>query len=89
MICLPHVSADSQGLGRGIGGVPRFVGPMGVRKSWSRSKQQQHQQQQQPQARLYPIVEDLAKDDDENQETKNMINAFLTRDDRNTFIGKL
>jgi hypothetical protein len=34
-------------------------------------------------------VEDLANDDDENQETKNMINAFLTRDDRNTFIGTL
>jgi hypothetical protein len=32
-------------------------------------------------------VEDLANDDDENQETKIMIHAFLTRDDRNTFIG--
>lgn len=73
--------AESPHLGRGGGG-PRLFGPMGVRKSGSQSQRQQHQ-------RLYPIVEDLSKDDDENQETKNMINAFLTREDRNTFIGKL
>ena len=54
---------------------------MGIRKPGSQSQRQQQQ-------RLYPIVEDLNKDDDENQETKNMINAFLTREDRNTFIGK-
>jgi hypothetical protein len=81
VLSLQSCHAESPQLGRGGGG-PRLFGPMGVRKPGSQSQRQQHQ-------RLYPIVEDLTKDDDENQETKNMINAFLTREDRNTFIGKL
>lgn len=40
------------------------------------------------QKQRFPIVQDLANDDSENQETKEMIDAFLTRDSRNTFIGK-
>lgn len=77
-------------LGDGTGGA-RLFGPRGIRKPGSSGTTSRpshyranQQQQQQP---LYPIVEDLAQDDDENQETKNMISAFLTRDDRNTFIG--
>ena len=35
------------------------------------------------QRKQYPIVEDLS----DEQDTKEMINAFLSRDSRNTFIG--
>jgi len=41
------------------------------------------------QKQRYPIVEDLAKDDSDNQETKEVIDAFLTRDSRNTFIARV
>jgi hypothetical protein len=62
------------GILRGGNSGTRF-GPVGIRKQASQKQQ------------FFPIVEDLAKDD-ENQEMKNIVSSFLSRDDRNTFIGK-
>jgi hypothetical protein len=70
---VPRISPHH--IARGGNSGTRF-GPVGLRKQGSQKQQ------------FFPIVEDLARDDNENQEVKNIVSAFLSRDDRNTFIGK-
>lgn len=65
------------------GAVPRqprwSSSPAGIRRPGSGQRQQQQQ---------YPIVTDLDDQIDDDTSVKAKIDSFLTRDSRNTFIGR-
>lgn len=75
---------------RGINPSSRYYSNV-IQKSINNYKNSSEQQQSQQYQGEYPTVEDISNEDNEDEQelTKDVINSFLTRENRNSFIVKV